>query len=38
MIEKQKYPKKETIFDRINRRINEAKNNIENSDNICEKN
>ena len=38
MIEKQKYPKKETIFDRINRRINEAKNNIENSDNISEKN
>ena len=37
MIEKQKYPKKETIFDRINRRINEAKNNIENSDNISEK-
>ena len=28
MIEKQKYPKKETIFDRINRRINESKNEL----------
>ena len=37
MIEKQKYPKKETIFDRINRRINESKNNMDNFDNISTK-
>ena len=33
MIEKQKYPKKETIFDRINRRINESKNELLNWEN-----
>ena len=37
MIEKQKYPKKETVFDRIKGSIKESNNEIDNDDNISVK-